>query len=98
MCTSRSFIQCPNCNVPIQIVASEPRVAVRAASVAKRHLRPLTDRDRKVILSHNAKGWLKLTKHQLAGKLGLTINQVAAEVAWTHKNLGGRRYEKRYIG
>jgi hypothetical protein len=74
-------------------------------------VRSVTKEDRKFILERHAlfskncfgvgKGQQTLSKKRmnrdLAQELGLKLSQVAAVVAWSHPNLGGKDYLSQYI-
>ena len=100
----QGFVNCPNCSTVISINdVSALTVGVKSKSKPgrrsgySRKVRELTDRDRSIILKHNATGWARVSKAQIGSRLNVSPQQINAVCAWIRPTLGGKRYERKYV-
>lgn len=73
-----------------------PETRPESPSESPSAIRKITNIDRSEVLRNHSKGWVEESKESLKKRLGLSSAQVAAIIAWSHPNLGGRMYLKRY--
>ena len=79
---------------PKAVTPSTPKVTTPGKTSA---LKTVTDCDRRSILIAMLGEWKKISKQDLAKKLGLNLNQVMSVCAWTQKTLGDVDYLVKYV-
>ena len=90
---------CPRCNALLNVsnkLTIAGVVTVVKKSIAAPTVRKLSVQQKRLIIANNILGW-PMTKEKFAKRHGVSTKQIGAVIAWTHKNLGGKRYATRCL-